>query len=91
MLCAIIVVAFLSFNVISGSLTQKEILPLLCLENIEALAYELPEVDVVCGQESGRCWLTDKKLVGPVLPYYVTYCSKRTNDPNIVCVPGIPV
>lgn len=37
---------------------QNDMMPsALALANIEALArYELPEVDITCGSESGSCW-----------------------------------
>lgn len=32
----------------------------LALANVEALArYELPDVEIVCGQRQGQCWTTD--------------------------------
>ncbi|MEG1160621.1 MULTISPECIES: NVEALA domain-containing protein [Bacteroides] len=63
----------------------------LSMANIEALAYELPEVEITCGQSEGRCWFTDKKLVGPLLPWYVSYCNPFSGRQSDYCVPGLPV
>lgn len=88
-LFTVIIVVITMFNVISNSHSQEENVSLLSLENLEALAYDLPEVSVVCGISSGKCWLEDKKLAGPLLPWYVTYCPRRTDNTNIYCVPGM--
>lgn len=88
-LFAIVVSVVIAFNVNLNLNLQKKSLSF-CLENVEALAYELPEVDIACGSSEGRCWLTDKKLVGPLLPWYVTYCPRFSGSMNDYCVPGMP-
>lgn len=63
----------------------------LALANVEALAsYESPDVEIACGKSQGRCWFTDKKLVGPLLPWYVTYCNPFSGRQSDYCTPGLP-
>lgn len=86
----VIIVAFLiAFNVNLNMNSQRRSLPF-SLENVEALAYELPDVDITCGASQGPCWIEDKKLVGPFLPWYVTYCPKFSGLLIHYCTPGLP-
>lgn len=88
-LFVIVVAVLIAFNVNLSLNSQKKTLSF-CLENVEALAYELPEVEITCGSSEGYCWLTDKKLVGPLLPWYVTYCPRFSGSKNDYCIPGMP-
>lgn len=48
------VAALTAFNVNVNS--QENGLSDVSLENVEALAYELPEATITCGRYTGRCW-----------------------------------
>ncbi|MEL5893768.1 NVEALA domain-containing protein [Bacteroides sp. GD17] len=50
-----VVATFAGYNIYQSQ--RMETMSNLMLANVEALArYELPEVDVTCGSESGACW-----------------------------------
>jgi hypothetical protein len=53
---AIVVIAAFNVNVNS----QNNALSGVALDNVEALAYELDEVVITCGQYTGQCWKVDE-------------------------------
>ncbi len=62
LLAVVMIAAVAAFNVSLNS--QEETLSDLAMENVEALAIELPEVVIECGLNSGQCWDVDE------FPYY---------------------
>ncbi len=55
LIAVVVIVAVAGYNIYASQNNVK--LSALALANVEALArYELPDVEITCGSESGKCW-----------------------------------
>jgi hypothetical protein len=73
---ALVITAMAVFNV-KVNLQDKNLTDI-ALDNVEALAYELDEVVITCGQYSGQCWTANTTIIYTTLcrwtGYQADYC-----------------
>ena len=71
--------------------TRESGLSDISLANVEALAIELPEVVITCGQSQGACWDIDcLPAYTPFGPFGVIYCKNFTGYMRDFCDKGAP-
>jgi hypothetical protein len=83
------IAAVAAWNVSLNS--QGNELSAVSLANVEALAYELPDVVITCGATEGRCWESDGYDIHytPFGPFFVTAC-RFYGYQNVSCYSGLP-
>lgn len=65
---------------------QCESLSELALANVEALArYELPDFEVTCGSQEGKCWTTDYSNMYNCGEYTMVYGCNFTGSMSDTC------
>lgn len=88
------VCAFLGYSIFMSVNTDRTIDGLLDLSEVEAMAAgeDLPEVEIICGEKEGRCWVGDCNDVTHTSfgSYRSWICDKFTGYQNDVCFNGLP-
>jgi hypothetical protein len=76
------------WNIILSQHNSDVALPDMVLANVEALAYELSEVTITCGQSEGQCWsgyCAYRMEPGWILPMYCRLCDQFVGSQSYVC------
>ena len=90
---AFIITMIFIFNLsIKTEIPIANSLNLKSLNKLQALADELPPVEIICNYpEPGRCWEEDCHWEWtPLGGWFVTYCPSFTGYTTDICVPGLP-
>ncbi|MDR1221454.1 MAG: NVEALA domain-containing protein [Tannerella sp.] len=75
---ALVITAMAVFNM-KVNLQNKDLTDI-ALDNVEALAYELDEVVITCGQYTGQCWRIEEFPLYAWIGDITCYFSGSMND-----------
>jgi hypothetical protein len=80
-------------NILISQSNSDVALPKMVLVNVEALAYELPEVTITCGQNDGQCWDGDcmyRRAPEWLFPMYCWSCDHFNGYQTTACIDYAP-
>lgn len=86
--------SFFCYSTLMSTNIGKQVGSVFNLSDVEALASgeELPELEIICGADDGRCW--DGECIGytpTALGIYRSWhCDKFTGKQSDVCIDGLP-